>query len=244
MHTEKIVKSGKPKARLPVRKAKKKTPAKVLREPLYIVGVGASAGGLEALRALFAAIDDSNDMAFVVAQHLAPQHKSRLVELIGICTKLKVEEARDGLVPKTGFVYVTPPNKDVLYENGVLRLKSPHLPIGPKPSIDLFFQSLAEHSGDRAIGIVLSGTGSDGALGIRAIKAAGGVTLSQKVDSAKYDGMPKAARLTGAVDLELTPQEIAKELERYKGVLRHRAREHETHESGDDPYEEDRKSVV
>jgi two-component system CheB/CheR fusion protein len=186
--------------------------------PAYLVGIGASAGGLEALRTLFGAVKHANDMAFVVVQHLAPLYQSRLVELIAHSTSLSVREIRENERPMSGVIYITPPNKDVVMERGMLRLRRPHLKIGPKPSVDLFFQTLAEDRGERAIGIILSGTGSDGSLGIRAIKAAGGMTISQRVSSAKYDGMPKAAKLTGAVDMELTPEQIARELERFKGV--------------------------
>ena len=186
--------------------------------PHFIVGIGASAGGLEALRSLFGALKDTNEMAFVVVQHLAPLYRSRLVELIAHTTNVQVKEVRNDEVPVQGVIYITPPNRDVVIEHGILRLKKPQSKIGPKPSVDLFFKSLAEDRGDRAIGIILSGTGSDGSFGIRAIKSHGGMTIAQKGESAKYDGMPKAARLTGAVDFELTPEEIAKELERYRGT--------------------------
>jgi two-component system CheB/CheR fusion protein len=183
-------------------------------KPKYIVGIGASAGGLEALRSLFGALKQGSTMAFVVVQHLAPTHRSRLVELIAHSTPLRVKEVQDGEAPQPGVICVTPPGKDVFYEGGLLRLREPQLTVGPKPSIDLFFHSLADNGGDAVIGIVLSGTGSDGAHGIRAIKAAGGLTISQQAQSAKYDGMPKAAKMTGSVDLELTPERIADELAR------------------------------
>lgn len=202
----------------------------------YLVGIGASAGGLEALRALFGSIKDPNDMSFIVVQHLAPQHRSRLVELISHSTNIPVKEAEEGAPIEVGVAYVTPPNRDVLIENGKLKLRPPHMKIGPKPSIDLFFKSLAENAGELAIGIILSGTGSDGALGIRAIKAGGGVTIAQRLDSAKYDGMPKAAKQTGLVDFDLTPEEIAKELARVNGHRKSRA-DSQRHAAVDvDPY--------
>lgn len=185
-------------------------------EPRYIVGIGASAGGLEAIRALFGALRVVPSMTFVVVQHLAPLHRSRLVELIGHATTLPVREVQDGVQLESGIVYITPPNKDVFLDGRRLRLREPQLKVGPKPSIDLFFKSLAESAGEAAVGIVLSGTGSDGAHGIRAIKAAGGITIAQKIESAKYDGMPRAAKHTGAVDLQLTPEDIAVELARFE----------------------------
>lgn len=183
--------------------------------PRFIVGIGSSAGGLEALRSLFSALEGKPPMAFVVVQHLAPQHKSRLVEILAQSTPLRVKEVEDGIIPEVQTIYITPPNSDVYFANGALRLVEPHLKIGPKPSVDYFFRSLADDFGARAIAIVLSGTGSDGAHGIRAVKAAGGFTMSQTPTSAKYDGMPKAAKHTGAVDVELSPEEIARELSRF-----------------------------
>lgn len=182
--------------------------------PRYIVGIGASAGGLEALRSLFSALKRAENISLVVVQHLAPQHRSRLVELIGHATRLPVKELRDGTSFESRTIYITPPNADVVVENGRLHLRNPASKIGPKPSVDLFLKSLADEEGERAIGIILSGTGSDGAQGIRAIKASGGMTFCQRLDSAKYDGMPRAAMQTGFVDFELTPEEIASQLSR------------------------------
>ncbi|MCW8193573.1 PAS domain-containing protein [Proteobacteria bacterium 005FR1] len=183
-----------------------------MSEVKYIVGVGSSAGGLEALRSLFGSIEKTAGMSFVVVQHLAPSHKSRLTEILAHSTALKVREAKTGDRPEPNVIYVTPPNADIRFEEGALTLREPHVKVGPKPSVDVFFRSLAEHAGTAAIGVILSGTGSDGAQGVRAIKAAGGVTFAQTSVTAKYDGMPMAARYTGAVDLELSPEEIAAEL--------------------------------
>lgn len=182
------------------------------RASCCVVGIGSSAGGLEALRSLFGALQPTGNLSFVVVQHLSPVHRSRLVELIGHSTNLQVKEVASGTQPKPGIVYITPPNKDVRIVNGKLLLQKPTQKIGPKPSVDLFFRSLAEDAGENAVGIVLSGTGSDGSVGIRTIKSVGGLTISQKTGSAKYDGMPKSAAHTGMVDLELTPEEIAREL--------------------------------
>lgn len=194
---------------------KKSSRKKKSRDIRFVVGIGSSAGGLEALRALFGSLHDDVPMAFIVVQHLAPSHKSRLVEILAQSTDLKVKEVEDGEKPENKVIYITPPNADIYLEEGKLRLMEPHLKIGPKPSVDYFFRSLAENFGPSSIGIILSGTGSDGAHGVRAIKAAGGFTICQKSNTAKYNGMPKAAKHTGAVDLELSPEEIAKELSRF-----------------------------
>jgi len=178
-----------------------------------VVGIGASAGGLEALRALFSELKPIRHLAFVIVQHLAPQHRSRMVELIGHATPLKVKELEDGERLQPGVVYVTPPNRDAVAEDGTVRLLEPESRIGPKPSVDRFFRSLAEEYREAGIAIVLSGTGSDGSRGIRDVKAAGGSTFSQSVESSKYDGMPRAAKQTGSVDRDLTPGEIAARLQ-------------------------------
>lgn len=151
-------------------------------------------------------------MAYVIVQHLAPQHRSMLADLLSRETTLKVEEIRDGVRVRAGVVYTTPPNNDVVYENGRLRLRPPANAVGPKPSADRCFQSLATEAGSRAIAVILSGTGSDGAFGAREIKRAGGLAIAQSPSSARYDGMPKSAIDTGAVDAVLEPAEIGRKL--------------------------------
>ena len=207
------------------RKAPPRRPAASRKaSPQYIVGIGASAGGLEALRALFGAMKaPPRGMAFVVVQHLAPLHRSRLVELIASTTKLPVVEVKDEVMPQAGTIYITPPNANLLSEDGRLRLTRTEF--GPKPSVDGFFRSLAADIGPAAVGIVLSGTGSDGALGMQAIKAAGGITMAQSAESAKYDSMPKAAMHAGAVQRGQAPEEIAADLlhlARHGAAKRHR----------------------
>ncbi|WP_437875099.1 chemotaxis protein CheB [Sorangium sp. So ce513] len=183
--------------------------------PSYVVGIGSSAGGLEALRLLIGGLKSADRMSLVIVQHLAPQHRSRLVEIISHSTSLSVKEVTEGEDLCANTVYVTPPNADVVTDGRALLLRQPETKVGPKPSVDLFFQSIAEHFGESAIGIILSGTGSDGAQGVRAIKAAGGVTICQTLESAKYDGMPRAAKQTGAVDLELGLEDIANQLSKF-----------------------------
>jgi PAS domain S-box-containing protein len=179
-----------------------------------LVGIGASAGGLEALRELLESLPDSSDFCYVIAQHVSPTHISRLMNLLAPMTSLQVQDLEDNQVPTPGVIFITPPKKDVILEQGVLRLTEPQAAIGPKPSVNHFFHSLAAELGEQVIGIILSGTGSDGASGIRAVKAAGGITIAQEPESAKYDGMPKAAIHTGSVDLILPPNRIGPALER------------------------------
>ncbi|WP_438014849.1 chemotaxis protein CheB [Sorangium sp. So ce315] len=183
--------------------------------PAYVVGIGSSAGGLEALRLLIGGLKSADRMSLVIVQHLAPQHRSRLVEIISHSTSLSVKEVTEGEDLCANTVYVTPPNADVVTDGRALLLRQPETKVGPKPSVDLFFKSIAEHYGENAIGVILSGTGSDGAQGVRAIKAAGGVTICQTPESAKYDGMPRAAKQTGAVDLELGLEDMANQLSKF-----------------------------
>jgi two-component system CheB/CheR fusion protein len=179
---------------------------------LFYVGIGASAGGLEALRPFVAGLPAHANMTYIVAQHMSPDHRSLMVELLARETKLNVLDAENNLLPKADTIYVTPPNTDVTVLNGRLRLSKPTNMVGPKPSVDRFFMSLADDQEDHAIGIILSGTGSDGARGIKAIKAAGGISISQEPKSAKYDSMPNAAIRAGGADLVLPPHEIANQL--------------------------------
>ena len=189
------------------------TPASGRREQMIIVGIGASAGGLEALKELISHLPSSDMLTYVIAQHLSPNHPSLLMELLIPSTELRVREAKTRQVPEPGCIYVTPPNQDVEIVNGVLRLIKPQASVGPKPSVDRFFKSLAESQGENTVGIILSGTGSDGANGIRSIKAAGGITIVQDPQVAKYDGMPRAATQTGCVDLVLPCNKIGTALE-------------------------------
>ncbi|WP_170300681.1 chemotaxis protein CheB [Rhodoplanes serenus] len=179
---------------------------------LYVVGIGASAGGLEALRPFVAALQSSSNLCFVVVQHLSPQHRSMMVELLARETRIPVVAINNGVTVKPNTIYIAPPNSDVFYRGGKLVLRTPMETIGPKPSIDHFFTSLAAGLGSRAIAIVLSGTGSDGANGLRAVKAHGGITFAQEPDSAKYESMPRAAITVGGADLVLPPKEIAGKL--------------------------------
>src|SRR6266545_822005 len=177
-----------------------------------IVGIGGSAGGFEAAMELLQNLPPRTGMAFVIVQHLDPHHVSRLPNLLGKMTAMPVKEVAGTTTPKPNTVYVQPPNKCVIAKDGVLTLV--HRTERLNVAIDHFFESLAEEHGSRAIGIVLSGTGSDGTAGLRAIKAAGGLTFAQNEESAKFDAMPRSAIRAGFVDLVLTPRDIAREIER------------------------------
>lgn len=179
-----------------------------------IVAIGASAGGLAAFQAFFSGMPDSKkpDMAFVLIQHLAPDHKSILTEIIRKFTSMQVYEVEDGMTVQPNCVYIIPPGKDMALFNGSLQLLEPSDLHGRRLVIDSFFRSLSEDQHEQAIGIILSGTGSDGTLGIRAIKKGGGMTMVQSVESAEHDGMPSSAISTGLVDYELPPEKMAKQL--------------------------------
>ena len=184
-----------------------------------IVGIGASAGGLAAFEAFFSSIPSGSGsgsgIAFILVQHLAPDHKSLLTELIRRYTRMQVLEVEHGMVVKPNCTYIIPPNHDMAFLNGALQLLAPGAPRGQRLPIDFFFRSLAQDQRARAIGIVLSGTGSDGTQGVRAIKAEGGMVMAQSNDTTEYDGMPRSAVATGLVDYVLAPAEMPAQLLSY-----------------------------
>ncbi len=180
-----------------------------------IVGIGASAGGLEAFEDFFSSMDEPIGAAFILVSHLDPNHVSILPELIQKKTTMKVHQVLDNKKVLPNQVYIIPPNKELAILNGTLQLLEintarPHILL-----IDTFFRSLAEDQGNMAIGIVLSGTGTDGTLGIRAIKGEGGMVMAQDVESAKFDGMPESAIETGMIDYILPPAKMGKQLLEY-----------------------------
>ncbi len=177
-----------------------------------IVGIGASAGGLKAFSEFFAAMPAAPGMAFVLVQHLAPDHASALAELLQSHTPLRVVQVEDGVEAEPNGVYVIPPGKALSIQAGVLRLTEPDLPHGHRTPIDDFFRSLAADQGERAVCVVLSGTGSDGTLGLKTLKEAGGLTMAQDPDDAEYDGMPRSAIGTGCVDVVLPARELSTRL--------------------------------
>lgn len=179
-----------------------------------IVGIGASAGGLAAFESFFSGLpaDVDSEMAYVLVQHLSPEHKSILSELISHYTSMKVFEVKDGMAVQPNCVYVIPPGQDMAILNGILQLFEPTELHGHRLPINYFFRSLAQDQAEKAIGIILTGTGSDGTLGIQAIKSEGGMVMAQSLNSAEYDGMPSSAIATGVVDYELPPSEMPAKL--------------------------------
>jgi two-component system CheB/CheR fusion protein len=177
-----------------------------------IVGVGASAGGLEAFSSMIRVLPPNPGFAIVFVQHLAPQHESALPTLLTSYTAMPVLQVTDGMRVEANHVYVIPPNFQMGVTDGHLQLKPRADDRTQYTPIDSFLTSLAEHAEGRAIAVILSGTASDGAIGVREIKTAGGITFAQTPESAKYDGMPRAAIATGMVDMILSPAEIATKL--------------------------------
>jgi two-component system CheB/CheR fusion protein len=199
----------------PARASTTPEPPAATRAPdVPIVGIGASAGGLAAFEAFFSAMpaDTEAGLAFVLVQHLAPDHKSILSDLVRRYTTMKVFDVEDGMRVEPHCAYIIPPNRDLALLNGTLHLLEPAAPRGLRLPIDFFFRSLAQDRHDRAIGIVLSGTGSDGTLGARAIKGEGGMVMAQTPASTDYDGMPRSVIATGLVDYVLPPAAMPAQL--------------------------------
>jgi two-component system CheB/CheR fusion protein len=177
-----------------------------------IVGIGASAGGLEAFEQFFRNVPPDCGMAFVLVSHLDPDHASLLTEILQRTTTLPVVEAQDQIKVAPNCVYVLPPNREMAIFHGALQLSAPELPRGQRMVIDSFLRSLAEDQGEKAIGIILSGTGTDGTLGLRAIQGAGGITLVQEPSTAKYDGMPVSAIHAGYATYTLPVEKMPEQL--------------------------------
>jgi two-component system, chemotaxis family, CheB/CheR fusion protein len=198
-----------------VKEGKKITPG--ADAPVFpVVGIGASAGGLEAVTQLLKALPPEPGMAFVLVPHLDPTHESAMTELLSRATQMRVFQVYDGIRLKPNHVYVIPPNKDMTVSDGALRLVKREHPAGLHMPIDIFLRSLASELRRNAIGVILSGTASDGTLGVAAIKSEGGITFAQDSKSAKYDGMPNNAIASGCIDLVLAPEKIAEELTRIR----------------------------
>jgi len=179
-----------------------------------VAGIGGSAGGLEVFKHLLADLPADTGLAIVFVQHLDPKHHSMLSEILARSTTMPVSEAAERMPVEANHVYVIPPNGDLTIARGVLRLAPRTQEAGPHMPIDRFLRSLADECGSRAIGVILSGAGTDGAAGIQAIKAAGGVTFAQDQYTAKFASMPQAAVATNCVDFVLPPERIAAELVR------------------------------
>ncbi len=208
----------KPLARVGLRRHTGAAPKGTVRaksDRFLVVGIGASAGGLEAARKLLATLPPDTGMSFVLIQHLDPTHKSMMVDLLARDTGMGVLQARDGMPIERNSLYVIPAQADLTVHDGVLRLSGPPLRPGLHLPVDLFFRSLADDYRERAVCIILSGTGSDGSIGLRAISEKGGLVIAQDPAEAAYDGMPRSAIATGAVDFVLPVAKIPQTLVRY-----------------------------
>ena len=184
--------------------------------PSFVVGIGASAGGLSAYKSFFNALPPDTGMAFVVISHLLPAAHSQLAEILTRHTPMPVLLAVSGMLVRANEVYVIPGNADLLLEDGTLIVISPRN--RRNSQIDIFFSSIALAMGPRAVGIVFSGYDGDGAAGCQRIKAAGGTTFAQD-DTAEVNGMPLRARATGSVDFVLPANEMPAELQKMAGRL-------------------------
>ncbi|MFN4298615.1 MAG: chemotaxis protein CheB [Thermaurantimonas sp.] len=183
--------------------------------PEYVVGIGASAGGLEALQEFFKNVPNNSGLAYVVVQHLSPDYKSLMNELLARFTSIPIQIIEDGMLLEANHIYLIPPKKNLTVFHGKLLLEEHKPSKGINLPIDIFFRSLASDYGKKAIGIILSGTGSDGTLGIKAIKEAGGMVMVQDEKTAKFDGMPKSSIATGVVDFILPPSKMPEAIINY-----------------------------
>ncbi|MGB8316607.1 MAG: chemotaxis protein CheB, partial [Ignavibacteriaceae bacterium] len=210
--------------RSPVKKKKNTTLVLPSDNSFYVVGIGASAGGLEALERFFGNMPEISGMAFIVVSHLDPNHISIMPELIQKSTKMKLFQAADGMILEPNHVYVAPANRDLAILHGIIQLIEPVEAHGFRLPIDFFFKSLSADLGENAICIILSGMASDGTAGLKAVKSELGMVMVQDPKSAKFDGMPSSAIKTGLADYILPPEEMPVQLIKYtsqkvKGVL-------------------------
>jgi two-component system CheB/CheR fusion protein len=201
---------------------------KVPDAPLVVVAIGASAGGLDALREFFGALDEGAGMAFVVIEHMDPQSKSLLPSILMQYTSLPVSEISEGQALVPNHVFVGPANATVEVDKASFRLRAFEAPAERRVPIDAVFRSLAAAFGPRAVAIVLSGTGSDGTVGLQQVANEGGMTIVQEPSSARFDSMPRSAIATGVVDHVLSPSQMAQELLAYVGHVGHLAAQEST----------------
>jgi two-component system, chemotaxis family, CheB/CheR fusion protein len=180
--------------------------------PTHVVAIGASAGGLEAIEAFFAKMPVDNTFGFIVVQHLSPDYKSLMVEILSKKTTMPVQRAEDGAVVEAARIYLIPPRKNLTIFHGTLILSDQEPNRGINLPIDILLRSLAEDQGERAVAVILSGSGSDGMRGVRAVKQAGGMIMVQDESTARFDSMPRAAISTGLADFILPPAEMPQQL--------------------------------
>ena len=217
-----IVTVRKSKAKVPTQPASRNSDRNLQQTPVAqfpIVAIGASAGGLEAFEQFFRHIPADTGMAFVLVSHLDPDHASMLTEILQRTTSMPVTEALDQIQVLPNSVYAIPPNRDLSIFHGKLQLSAPDMPRGQRMVIDVFFRSLAEDQGENAIGIILSGTGTDGTLGLRAIQGAGGISIVQEPATAKYDGMPCSAIQAGYATYVLPVEKMPERLLSNSSIL-------------------------
>src|SRR5579863_2254534 len=184
-----------------------------------VVAIGASAGGLDACRKLVGALPPGNGMAFILVQHLDPTHESMMVDLLAGHTPMPVRQATDGMPLERDHFYVIPPGTYLSVGNGSLHLSQPQVRHGARLPFDFLLHSVAEQCGACAICVILSGSGSDGSLGLKAVKDGGGLVIAQDPGEAGYDGMPRSAIATGAVDLVLPAAKMPEVLLRYAQAI-------------------------
>ena len=210
--------------RFPTKKLKKVADISSADNSFYVVGIGSSAGGLDALEKFFGKMTENSGMAFIVVSHLDPNHVSIMPELIQKSTRMKIFQAQDGMKVEPNKVYVAPANRDLAILHGIIQLIEPPEAHGFRLPIDFFFKSLSADLGEKAICIILSGMASDGTAGLKAVKSELGMVMAQDPKSAKFDGMPSSAIKTGLVDYILPPEEMPAQLinfanQKVKGVL-------------------------
>lgn len=199
----------------------KKSEAGFYKDDFYVVGIGASAGGFDAFRSFFSSMPSDSGMAFIIVSHMSSDHKSLLCDLLKNFTPIPLFEAQDGMKVEPDRIYVIPPGKDMAIMHRTLQLFEPVTSHGIKHPIDFFFRSLSKDVREKAIGIVLSGTGMEGTQGIRDIKGEGGLVIVQSPESAKFEFMPASAIATELVDYVLPPDKMAECLIKYKKQKKH-----------------------
>src|SRR5437763_4327415 len=181
-------------------------------EPAAVVGLGASAGGIGPLQQFFTDMDPQSGLAFVVVMHLSPEYESQLANVIQQKTTMPVTQVTEPVRVRPNHVYVIPPNHQLTFEDSTLHLVPPQQPLGRRVTIDLFFRTLAQAYGQRAVCIILSGTDSDGVIGLKHVRAQGGLTIAQDPNEAEHDSMPASAISTGMVDWVLPVEKMAAKL--------------------------------
>ena len=184
------------------------SPSRNQRKEFFVVGIGASAGGISALREFFSNVPADSGMAYVVIMHLSPQHESNLAAVLQNHAAIPVTEVTATIIVEPNHVYVIPPSKYLVMVDGIIRLTEPERPRGGHTSIDLFFRTLAEHYGKDAVAIVLSGTGADGTLGLGAVRGGGRFCYRAGTGHAEYPDMPRNAIGTDLVDIVLPVAEM------------------------------------